>query len=324
MKIFIAVDMEGISGVESAHDVIPGLGGYSTFRRVMAGDANAVIDGAIRGGATEVVVADGHAMQTNMLPGDVDPRATLKSGGAGLVQFKGLTPDTDAVILVGFHAKSGTPNGILSHSFLSSFLDLRLNGQSIGEAELGTYLLASYGIPVVMLSGDDTTVGQTRPVIGEQAEYVAVKTAHERMRADHQPLSVTRPALREAAQRAVRRLAEGDIAPVAAPGEQVEMELDLAVAPTDAMPDMLERNARFAEAADARPMNDFEFLRTFEELDSPREGTVRVTGSMEDAYRAISRLCGHFMMRNIDWMSTVMAERIPYSRDLDEWRDDTR
>jgi D-amino peptidase len=323
MKIFIAVDMEGVSGVENAHDVIPGLAGYPVFRRVMAGDANAVVDGAFRGGATEVVVADGHAMQTNMLPVDVDPRATLKSGGAGLVQFKGLTPDVDGVCLIGFHAKSGTPDGVLSHSFLSSFLDLRLNGRSIGEAEFGAYLLASYGIPVIMVSGDDTTVAQTRRVIGAQAEYVEVKKAHGRMSADHQPLSVTRPLLRAAAERAVAGLLDGTRAIAPLP-EPVEMELDLALAPTEAMPDMLERNARFAEPADAPPMSDFEFLRTFEELDSPRAGTIRVTGSVEDVYRAISRLCGHFMMRNMDWMSTEMARRIPYARDLDEWREDAR
>jgi D-amino peptidase len=319
MKIFIAVDMEGISGVESPHDVIPGLAGYSTFRRTMAGDANAAVEGAFRGGATEVVVADGHAMQTNMLPGDVDSRATLKSGGAGLVQFKGLTPDVDAVFLIGFHAKSGTPDGVLSHSFLSSFLDLRLNGASLGEAEFGTYLLASYGIPVIMLSGDDTVIRQTRPVIGEQAEYVRTKAAHTRMSADHEPLSVTRPALREAAERAVRNLRDfRTITPLNGP---VEMDLRLALEPTESMPDMLERNARFAEPADAPPMNDFAFLRSFEELDSPRDGTIRVVGSIEDVYRAISRLCNHFMMRNMDWMSTDLSARIPYSRDLDAWRE---
>jgi D-amino peptidase len=320
MKVFVAVDMEGISGVESVHDVIPGLAGYSTFRRVMAGDANAVVAGALDAGATEVVVADGHAMQTNMLPGDVDARATLKSGGARLVQFKGLAPDVDGVMLVGFHSRSGTPNGILSHSFLSSFLDLRLNGRSIGEAELGTYLLASYGVPVVLLSGDDTTVEQVRPVLGEQVEYVTVKQAHDRMRADHDPLSVTRPRLREAAARAVERL-RGGAQPIAAPAEPVELELDLALEPTEAMPDMLERNARFAEHHGARPMNDFDFLRSCEELESPRAGTIRVTGSMGDVYGAVSRLCGHLMMRNIDWMSTVVAERIPYSRRLDAWTD---
>jgi D-amino peptidase len=320
MKIFIAVDMEGISGVESVHDVIPGLAGYATFRRVMAGDANAAIEGAFRGGATEVVVADGHAMQTNMLPGHVDARATLKSGGAGLVQFKGLTPDVDAVFLIGFHAKSGTPNGVLSHSFLSSFLDIRINGESVGEAEMAAYLLASYGIPVVMLSGDDTTVAQTRGVIGDGAEYVEVKTARDRTSADHLPLSVTRPRLRAAAERAVAGLGNGTraIAPLDGP---VEMEIDLALEPTEAMPDMLARNARFVEPADAPEMNDFEFLRCFEELESPREGTVRVTGSIEEVYRAVSRLCGRFMMRNIDWMSTEVPARVPYSRNLDEWRE---
>jgi D-amino peptidase len=318
MKTFIAVDMEGISGVESVHDIAPGLAGYSTFRRVMAGDVNAAVDGAFRGGATEVVVADGHGLQTNLLPGDLDPRATLRSGSAQLVQFKGLTPDVDAAFLIGFHAKSGTPNGVLSHTFLSAFLDLRVNGRSIGEAELGTYFLASLGIPVVLLSGDDTAVAQVRPVLGGHVEYVAVKSARSRTDADHLPLSATHPLLSAAAERAMTAIQA--VEPIQPLPEPIELEIDLALEPTDAMPDMLERNARFSDQPDARPMNDFEFLLSFEELDAPTEGTVRLIGSVAEVYRAVTRFAGYFMARTVDWIEAELAPRTPYTRDLAQWR----
>jgi D-amino peptidase len=320
MKVFIAADMEGITGVESIHDVTLGLAGYQLFRRVMAGDVNAVVDGAFRGGADEVVVADGHALQSNLRPADVDPRATLKSGGAGLVQFKGLTDDVDAVLLVGFHAKSGTPRGILSHSFLSSFHDIRLDGRSVGEAEFAAYLLAARGIPVVFLSGDDTTIAQTRPVLGDAVEYVQVKQARGRMSGDHLPPQECRRKLAEGAARAVARAAEG-IAPIEPLPAVFDMEIDLATEADDAMPDMLVRNARFSEAPDAPEMADFDFLRSLEPLDSPRPGTIRVTGDVDHAYRTVSRLCGHFMLRNLDWLLDVVAPRVPYERDLEPWRD---
>lgn len=319
MKVFIAADMEGITGVESIHDVTLGLAGYDLFRGVMAADVNAVVDGAFRGGADEVVVADGHALQFNLRPADVDPRATLKSGGADLVQFKGLTDDVDAVLLVGFHAKSGTPDGILSHSFLSSFLDIRLDGRSVGEAEFAAYLLAARGIPVVFLSGDDTTIAQTRPVLGEDVEYVEVKQATGRMSARHLPPDESRRLLAEGAARAVARVAAG-VRPIEPLPAGFDMEIDLATEPDDAMPDMLERNARFADAAGAAGMADFDFLRSLEPLDSPRPGTIRVTGDVEHNYRAVSRLCGRFMLRNLDWLLDVVAPRVPYERDLEPWR----
>ncbi|MCW2952926.1 MAG: hypothetical protein JWQ48_2096 [Conexibacter sp.] len=323
MRIYVSVDMEGISGVESVHDIAPGLAGYPTFRRAMAQDANAAIEGAFRGGAGHVLVADGHAMQTNILPADLDPRAQLKSGPAPLVQFKGLTADVDAVLLVGHHAKSGTPDGILSHSFLSSLLDVRLDGRSLGESELAAQLLAARGIPVVLLSGDDATLAQGRATLGEGVEYVEVKRARSRTSADHDPPAEVRERLRDAAERAVRAVAAGGVEPIAAPGDQVELEIDLALAPNDAMPDMLERNQRFADAADAPPLNDFDYLRSLEPFDSTRPGTIRVAGTIDDAYHAISRICAHLMARNIDWMLTEVAPSMPYARDLAPWQTGT-
>src|SRR4030065_382371 len=82
MKILIACDMEGISGVAHWDHVTPGHAEYARFRRLMTHDVNAAIRGAFEAGADEVIVTDGHWDNRNILVEELDPRARLNSGGA--------------------------------------------------------------------------------------------------------------------------------------------------------------------------------------------------------------------------------------------------
>ena len=133
MRIFISVDMEGISGVETVEEVFQGLPGYKTFRQIMAGDVNAAVQGAIEGGASDIVVSDSHGYMCNIRPKDVHPKATLKSGmKRDLCQFKGFNPSFDGALFIGYHSKAGTQDGILSHTWIPAFQDVRINGLSVG------------------------------------------------------------------------------------------------------------------------------------------------------------------------------------------------
>jgi D-amino peptidase len=317
VKIFVSADMEGISGVERVEDVIPPLPGYDVFRRVMAGDVNAVIDGAIRAGATEVVVADGHARMTNIRPEDLDPRARLKSGmSRDLLQLKGISPDFDAVLYVGYHAMSGTA-GVLSHTYMSSLLDVRVNGMPRGEAEINAYALATLGVPVIFLSGDDTTIAQARAVIGD-VEYVQTKRATGRLSAEHLPLEESRRLLSEGAHTAVSALT-GTRPELPVLDEPVTVEIDLSTKP-GAMSDMLERNRRFIDSDEDISLSDFELVARYEPgLDVVRDGTVAVTGSLVDCYRTVARLAMHFVDRNLAWLSEDVGDAAGYHRDLDPW-----
>ena len=175
MRIFISVDMEGISGVETVEEVFQGLPGYRTFRQIMAGDVNAAVQGAIEGGASDIVVSDSHGYMCNIRPKDVHRKAKLKSGmQRKLCQFKGFSPNFDGALFIGYHSKAGTKDGILSHTWIPAFQDVRVNGLSVGEYGLNGFLVHSFGVPVVMLSGDDKTVQQARPLLGD-IEYVEVK-----------------------------------------------------------------------------------------------------------------------------------------------------
>ena len=75
IKVFISVDMEGLTGVVAGTEVSANGPDYPHFRAIMAAETNAAIEGAARAGATEFVVRDSHGVKTNLLPGDVDPRA---------------------------------------------------------------------------------------------------------------------------------------------------------------------------------------------------------------------------------------------------------
>ena len=115
MKILIAADMEGISGVTNWNQVTAGHFEYPRFREIMTGDVNAAIRGAFEGGASEITVTDGHGSGTNILVEVLDSRARLNAGHTSpYAMVQGIdSGDFEGVIFVGYHARSGTVNGIL-------------------------------------------------------------------------------------------------------------------------------------------------------------------------------------------------------------------
>ena len=162
-KVYISVDMEGISGVVGDDQTSAGQPEYGRSRKLMAEDANAAIRGAFDGGATEVVVNDSHGSQRNLLPEDLDPRARLISHSFkrhGMVE--GLDETFDAVIFVGYHAKADSPRGLFAHTGSGVVKDVQVNGRSAGEGGLNTLMAQWYGVPVVMITGDDVAVEQQK------------------------------------------------------------------------------------------------------------------------------------------------------------------
>ena len=162
-KIYISVDMEGISGVVGDDQTSAGGAEYNRSRKLMAEDANAAIRGAFEGGATEVVVNDSHGSQRNLLPEDLDPRARLISHSFkrhGMVE--GLDETFDAVLFVGYHAKADSPRGLFAHTGSGVVKDVQVNGKSAGEGGLNTLMAQWFGVPVVLITGDDVAVEQQK------------------------------------------------------------------------------------------------------------------------------------------------------------------
>ncbi len=162
-KVYISVDLEGISGVTGDDQTSAGGAEYNRSRKLMAEDANAAIRGAFEGGATQVVVNDSHGSQRNLLPEDLDPRASLISHSFkrhGMVE--GLDETFDAVIFVGYHAKADSPRGLFAHTGSGVVKDVQVNGKSAGEGGLNTLMAQWFGVPVVMITGDDVAVEQQK------------------------------------------------------------------------------------------------------------------------------------------------------------------
>ena len=212
MKILIGTDMEGITGVTTWDQVTPGHAEYARFRRQMTEDVNATIRGAFDGGAQEVIVADGHWNASNILIEELDPRARLNSGSPSLFSMmEGIDESVDGVMFVGYHARNGTPSAILDHTWSRmTVANVWLNDLLTGEYGLNAAVAGHFGVPVIMVTGDQTACAQVTELLGD-LETAIVKQASSRFAAECLAPAVTREMICLCAQRAVERLAQGDV-----------------------------------------------------------------------------------------------------------------
>jgi len=211
MKILIAADMEGISGVVNWDQVTTTHPEYARFRKIMTGDVNAAIRGSAQSGADEIVVTDGHAYGLNILIEELDSKARLNSGNASpFAMVQGVDGGVDGVLFVGYHARAGSQHAILNHTWSSKTIaDVELNGRGVGEIGLNAALCGHFGVPVLMISGDQTACGEARDLLGP-IEVAVVKRACSKMSAECLPLEVSRRLICEAAARAVGRFKAGE------------------------------------------------------------------------------------------------------------------
>lgn len=164
MRIYISVDMEGITGAAVGKHVQPGEKEYDRFRRLMTHEVNAAIEGALAGGATDVVVSDGHGPMTNVMVEELHPGARLISGSNKIFgQLEGIDRGFDAAFFVGYHQREGGGDGIMNHTFLGRFVyDVRLNGEPVDEAAVNAGLAGAFGVPVALVTGDDQVCAEAQ------------------------------------------------------------------------------------------------------------------------------------------------------------------
>jgi D-amino peptidase len=210
MKILIAADMEGITGVVHWDQVAPGHAEYPRFRQLMTQDVNAAIRGACEAGAAELVVTDGHNNNRNILIEALDARARLNSGtGAPLSMVQGADQGVDAAFFIGYHARIGAQNAILDHTWSDERVaNLWINGQLFGETGLNAAVCGHFDVPVILISGDQAVCAEARQLLGD-LETAEVKHAYGRMAAECLPPTVSQEIIFTAARRAVERLRSG-------------------------------------------------------------------------------------------------------------------
>ena len=202
-KVYISVDMEGISGVNGDDQTSAGQAEYGRARKLMVEDANAAIRGAFAGGATDVLVNDSHGGQRNLLPEDLDPRARLISHSFkrhGMME--GLDESFDSVLFIGYHAKASAPRGLFAHTGSGVVRDLQINGTSVGEGGMNAALAAWYGVAVALVTGDDVAVDEVKARV-PGVKGVVVKRAINTRAVELVPLVEARRQIEAGAKEAV-------------------------------------------------------------------------------------------------------------------------
>ena len=156
-KVLILYDMEGISGVESHDQITMGKKGYETGRRLLTRDVNAAIRGLKAGGATTIVVADAHGSgnkEADILLEEMDTTARFDFRSLSNEPYIDCIDSTfDAVVCIGMHARAFT-KGFIAHTYTDD-ISFNVNGHELTETDIIALSAARFGIPVIMVSGDD-------------------------------------------------------------------------------------------------------------------------------------------------------------------------
>ena len=200
--------MEGVSGLTDSDEMIVEGHEFERGRRLLTGDVNAAIAGAFDGGATEVVVNESHWTMRNLLSEEVDPRATVIRGIVKRgCMMEGLDESFGAAFFVGYHSRHGVSRGVMNHAMLGKEIqNFYMNGQPVGEMTVNAAYAGQFGVPVTLITGDQTAAQEAHEVFGlNSIETVAVKEGLGRFTARLLHPTVAQQRIREGAARAVQR-----------------------------------------------------------------------------------------------------------------------
>ena len=178
LKIYISADMEGVVGAVTGDQLGPSGFEYEFFRELMTAEVNAAIEAAREAGATEILVSDSHGNGQNLLldklPQDI---RLVRSWPRPLMMMEGIDGTFDGAIFIGYHASTTNTEGVRAHTISSANLTaVRLNGVAMSEAGLNAAIAGHFGVPVLMISGDDVIVAEAQSLLGD-IEGAAVKEA---------------------------------------------------------------------------------------------------------------------------------------------------
>lgn len=220
MKILIMTDMEGVAGVLNHDDwVLPSSRHYEKALRLLTAEANAAVDGFFEGGAKEVVIVDGHGAG-GIDPERLDERAQLLRGAPEKPWPFTLDSSFAALAFVGQHAKAGTPCSHITHTQWFNYIDLAINGVSIGEYGQMALCAMELGVPTILACGENAladeameltpgvvTVGVKRGILPDGLDRLDTD-AYRRAKLSAIHLAPTRARflIREGARQAIEKL----------------------------------------------------------------------------------------------------------------------
>jgi len=252
LKIYISADMEGVVGTVTGEQLGPSGFEYEQARRWMTEEVNAAIRGARAAGATEILISDSHGNGQNLLldelPEDV---RVIRSWPRPLGMMAGIDDTFDGAIFIGYHASTNNSMGVRAHTMSSARLtSVKLNGVPVPETGLNAAVAGYFGVPVIMISGDDVIAEEATTLIGD-VETAVVKRAYGFHSAETLMPAAAYRLIEETAARAVGRI--DDFRPWDL-GGPIELEVSF---------------------KNYRPVEALEYLEIVERIDSH---TIRYTG----------------------------------------------
>src|SRR5579875_4007965 len=173
--------MEGDAGIEVWQQVEGGAAMYEEGRRLLTGEVNAAVRGAKAGGATEIVVVDGHGAGggfsfKSLIPDQLERGAEYVLGQRWGRYTEPLEAGCDAALFVGAHAMAGTPDGVLCHTVSTeAWHNASINGTLVGESGILAAIAGCWDVPAVFVSGDEATCREVRALLGEEVVTAQVK-----------------------------------------------------------------------------------------------------------------------------------------------------
>lgn len=212
MRILIMSDMEGVSGIVTWGQVTGGEPMYEEGRKLYTEEINAAVRGAKRAGASEIVAVDCHGAGkdwsfNSYIHELLDPDCEYVTHHPWGRYVEMLEKGCDAVLLVGMHARSGTPDGVLCHTISTvKWHNLWFNDDLVGEIGVNAAVCGHYGCPVALVTGDEATCREGQEILGEGITTVAVKKGLSRYSARNIPPIRARQMIEEGAYHSLQNL----------------------------------------------------------------------------------------------------------------------
>jgi D-amino peptidase len=226
VKVFISLDMEGVAGIVDWAQCRPPGQPYEEGRALLLAEVNAAIDGAVAGGATEILCNDSHGAMNNLNPASLHGRAAYVAGRhKPRYMMEGLDDSFDAVFFVGYHGSVSGESSVLSHTYNPAVISRALlNGVACGESGINALVALGHGVPVALITGDQVTMAEAEPFM-PRVEQVAVKGSVTRFAAVSAHPEQAREMIYDGAQQALQRLGSIPLPDIERPAQlDVEMQ----------------------------------------------------------------------------------------------------
>ncbi|MBO1004656.1 M55 family metallopeptidase [Pseudogracilibacillus auburnensis] len=165
MKLYTSVDMEGITGLPDQTFIDSSMHNYERARKIMTDEINVVVTEAFKNGCKEVLVNDSHSKMNNILIDQLHEDAQLITGSVKpLSMIQGLEDSFDGAMFIGYHARAGQ-FGVMSHSMIHAVRNFYINDQPIGEMGFNAYVAGYFGVPLLMVAGDDQAAKEAEALV---------------------------------------------------------------------------------------------------------------------------------------------------------------